>query len=103
MSSVYTLEASADGATKVLKFGGDLVINHIDKMVAQLRQELAEPQDLSVVVADPSNIDMTFIQLVIALKKTAAENGKKFELKTTLKDDLKELVVKAGLDKELNI
>ena len=103
MSSVYSLEITQSDGKKELKFGGDLAINHIDKMAAEVRDALAEPTDVAVSVADPSNIDMTFVQLVIAIRHQAKERGKKFELATSLKDDLKELVVKAGLDKELNI
>ena len=103
MSSVYSLEITQSDGKKELKFGGDLVINHIDKMAAEVRDALAEPTDVAVSVADPSNIDMTFVQLVIGIRHQAEERGKKFELATSLKDDLKELVVKAGLDKELNI
>ncbi len=103
MSSVYSLEISQADGKKNLKFGGDLVINHIDKMTKELREALPSPTDLRVEVADPQNIDMTFIQLVVALRRMTENAGKKFEVQTTLKDDLKELVQKAGLDKELKV
>ncbi len=102
MSSVYSLEITQADGKKELKFGGDLVINHIDKMAAEVRDALPEPADVAVTIADPSNIDMTFIQLVIAIRHQTQAAGKKFELHTTLKDDLKELAQKAGLEKDLN-
>lgn len=103
MSSVYSLEITQDGGTKKLKFGGDLVINHIDKMAAEVRDALAQPSDVEVTVDNPDNVDMTFLQLVTAIRHQAQAAGKKFGIQATLKDDLKELVVKAGLAKELNI
>ena len=103
MSSVYTLDVTNEGGKKQLKFGGDLVINHIDKMAAQTKETLDTPSDTLVIVDNPSNIDMTFIQLLIAIRKQTTQAGKDFELKTTIKDDLKELLQKSGLDKELGI
>lgn len=103
MSSVYSLTVAADGGKKTFTFGGDLVINHIDKMVAEVRDALPEPADVSVVVANPSNIDMTFLQLVVAMRHSCAGAGKTFEVRAELKDDLRELVAKAGLEKELGL
>lgn len=103
MSSVYSLAVASDGGKKTLTFGGDLVINHIDKMAAEVRAALAEPADVSVVVDNPANLDMTFLQLVVALRHSCAAAGKTFGVSAVLKDDLRELVLKAGLDKELGL
>lgn len=103
MSSVYSLEITQADGKKMLKFGGDLVINHIDKMAAEVRDAVAQPADVEITVDNPDNLDMTFIQLVTAVRHQAQAAGKKFEIHATLKDDLKELVEKAGLAKELNI
>lgn len=103
MSSMYSLEVTQENGCKGLKFGGDLVINHIDKMTNEVREALASPSDVSVVVDNPSNIDMTFMQLVIAIKHSCQKAGKNFKVSATLKDDLKELVVKAGLQKEIGL
>lgn len=103
MSSVYSLAVASDGGKKTFTFGGDLVINHIDKMAAEVRGALAEPADVSVVVDTPTNIDMTFLQLVVALRHSCSAAGKTFSVSASLKDDLRELVAKAGLDKELGL
>ena len=103
MSSVYKLEISdADGA-KVFKFAGDLVINHIDKMVEEVKSALASPSDVNVVVDNPDNIDMTFLQLVASIRRSCSDAGKKFQISSTLKDDLRDLVKKAGLTADLNL
>lgn len=103
MSSVYSLEITQEDGARQLKFGGDLVINHIEKMAAEVRDALAEPADTTVSVDNPDNVDMTFLQLVTAIRHHAQAAGKKFEIHSTLKDDLKELIEKAGLGKELNL
>lgn len=103
MSSIYSLEVTEEGGRRQLKFGGDLVINHIDKMAAEVKDALPQPADVTIVIDNPSNIDMTFIQLALAVRRSCAEGAKTFEIKATVKDDLKELLVKAGLDKDMGL
>ncbi len=103
MSSIYSLEISQQDGKKVFKCSGDLVINHIDKMTTEIKDALAQPTDVSLVIDNPNNVDMTFLQLVVAIRHSCQQAEKNFEVHSTIKDDLKELVVKAGLSKELNI
>lgn len=103
MSSIYSLEVTEEGGKKQLKFGGDLIINHIDKMAAEVKDALPQPADVTIVLDNPSNIDMTFIQLALAVRRSCAEASKAFDIKATVKDDLKELLVKAGLDKDMGL
>ncbi len=86
-----------------LTCSGNLIINHIEKIYAELQESLSCDQPISIVIDNPENLDMTFVQLVLAIKKSVLEKGKTFTIKTTIKDDLKLLVEKAGLEKELNI
>lgn len=103
MSSIYSLEVTEEGGKKQLKFGGDLIINHIDKMAAEVKDALPQPADVTIVLDNPSNIDMTFIQLALAVRRSCAEASKAFDIKATVKDDLKDLLVKAGLDKDMGL
>lgn len=103
MSSIYSLEVTEEAGKKQLKFGGDLIINHIDKMAAEVKDALPQPADVTIVLDNPSNIDMTFIQLALAVRRSCAEASKDFDIKATVKDDLKDLLVKAGLDKDMGL
>lgn len=103
MSNAYSIGVSEEGGRKTLTFGGDLTINHIDKIVEEVRAKVGEPADTTVVVDNPGNIDMTFMQLTLSLGRTCREAGKQFEVKSTLKDDLAVLVRKAGLAKEFGL
>lgn len=103
MSSVYSLDVTNEGGKRQLTFSGDLIINHIDKMAAEVKEAIQSPSDAVVVVSDPSNIDMTFIQLLLAIRRQTTEGGKAFEVKSTIKDDLKELIQKSGFDKALGL
>ena len=73
MSSIYSLEVTEEGGKRQLKFGGDLIINHIDKMAAEVKDALPQPTDVTIVLDNPSNIDMTFIQLALAVRRSCAE------------------------------
>ena len=57
MSSIYSLEVTEEGGKRRLKFGGDLIINHIDKMTAEVKDALPQPADVAIVLDNPSNID----------------------------------------------
>ncbi|MBQ3636607.1 MAG: STAS domain-containing protein [Bacteroidales bacterium] len=103
MSSSYGIEVKEEGGKRTVKFTGDLVINHADKMAAELKEKLSPASDLKVEVSDPSNIDMTFIQMVVAMRHACEGAGKKFEIATSIKDDLKQLILKGGFEKEMNI
>ncbi len=103
MASVYSLKIADVDGKKQLTFSGDLVINHADKVVAEVKNALAQPSDTAVVIDNPNNIDMTFIQLLVAIKHSCVAANKKFEISSTLKEDLKLLIVKSGFDKEFNI
>lgn len=103
MSSVYSLDVTNEGGKRQLTFSGDLIINHIDKMAAEVKEAIQSPSDTVVVVSDPSNIDMTFIQLLLAIRRQTTDGGKVFEVKSTIKDDLKELIRKSGFDKALGL
>jgi hypothetical protein len=80
---------------------GNLIINHIEKIHAELQGILTMEQPISMFIDDPDNIDITFVQEVISIRKTLFENGKEFKVNTTLKDDLSQLIEKAGLLIEL--
>lgn len=103
MSSIYSLSITDDNGKKHLKFSGDLVINHIDKMTAEVKDALPQPVDTIVTIDNPDNVDMTFIQLLIAIQRSTRQANKSFELHTTLKDDIKELLQKAGLDSVMGL
>lgn len=101
--SKYSLEVSNEGGTLNLKFGGDLVINYADKLAEQIREAMPQPAPLAVTVDNPSNIDMTFVQMLVALRHSCQKAGLAYSVKSTLKDDLKELLTKAGLTAELGL
>ncbi len=100
MSSYSIQHSEKDGEMEV-HLSGNLIINHIEKIHAELQGILTMEQPISMFIDDPDNIDITFVQEVISIRKTLFENGKEFKVNTTLKDDLSQLIEKAGLLIEL--
>lgn len=103
MASTYKLTIGSDAGSHHLTFGGDLIINHIDKMLGEVRGALDPVTDVEVTLDAPDNIDMTFLQLVVSIRHTCEAAGKQFSINGKVKPDIKELVRKAGLEAELNV
>ena len=102
MGKPYTMTASAkDGAMEV-KFSGNLIINHIEKIYEELQELIVPGQPLSIVVDNPENMDITFVQMIVSVKHLWKEKGSEVHVKSELKDDLKALLSKSGLDREMN-
>lgn len=101
--SAYTIKIADNKGITELTCKGNLIINNIEKIYAELQETLTTDNDVNVVIDDPENLDITFVQLVLAIRKSVLSRGHAFSIKTKLKDDLKQLIAKAGLDKEINI
>lgn len=102
MSNPYQIVAADKQGTMEVKFSGNLIINHIEKITEEMRELITPEQPVSFIIDNPENLDITFIQLVISVKRMWKEKGSEFHVKSELKDDLKQLIAKAGLDRELN-
>jgi len=102
MSNPYTIAAADKQGTMEVKFGGNLIINHIEKIYEEMQELITPEQPVTFIIDNPDNLDITFVQMVIAVKHLWKAKGKEFHVKTELKDDLKQLMAKAGLESELN-
>lgn len=92
--------AGKDGATQI-RFSGQLIINNIEKINGDLASKLAIDKALEVVIDNPENVDITFIQLIASLRKTWKASGLPFAVTATLKPDLVQLIEKSGLESQL--
>ncbi len=103
MATVYDINVSEKDGNCVLTCKGNLIINNIEKIYAELRDQLHFDMPLVVNIDSPEAIDITFIQLVVSLRKTYEKKGLNVSVNSKLNDDMVELIAKAGLNKELNI
>ncbi|MBI9061153.1 MAG: hypothetical protein JEZ14_04155 [Marinilabiliaceae bacterium] len=84
------------------RFSGQLIINYIEKIVEEVTRKVNLKKDLEVVVDNPEVIDVTFIQLILALKYTYNKQDQKMTISSSLSEELKILIVNSGFYNVLN-
>nr|WP_321407181.1 hypothetical protein [uncultured Carboxylicivirga sp.] len=80
----------------VLQFSGQLIINYIENITEIVKEKVSATKDLDIQVDNPDSVDITFIQLVLSIKKTFELAGKEVSITTELKDELKTLIGNSG-------
>ncbi len=98
----YTVTYQELAENSIFRFSGQLIINHIEKITALVNEKLSTSKDLQIEIDNPESIDVTFIQLLLAIKATIKANGKKVSINTELKDELRLLVKNSGFNYVLN-
>jgi len=86
----------------ILRFSGQLIINHIEKITESVKANLKTNKDLKVEIDNPESVDVTFIQLLLSIATTLKGNGKKATINAELSDDIKTLVKNSGFEYVLN-
>lgn len=94
------IETSSEKTT--ITFSGQLIINHINKIFDEVKESLNMSTDIDIVISQPENIDVTFIQLICSIKNSYNNANKKVQLTANVKDELKTLVANSGFNLVLN-
>ncbi|MCQ2226869.1 MAG: hypothetical protein MJZ01_03040 [Bacteroidales bacterium] len=102
MSNPYTIAAIDKNGTMEVSFSGNLIINHIEKIYEEMQELITPEQPVTFIINNPENLDIAFVQMVISVKHKWKAKGSEFHVKSELKEDLKQLMIKTGLEKELN-
>lgn len=76
----------------------ELTIYTVLEIKEQFMLALKEFNELSVHIQKVENIDLSFIQLIESLRKTAEEYDKKINISAELTDETHNLVENAGFD-----
>lgn len=98
----YNFKIEGDEKKVSFCFSGQLIINYIEKIVQEVKEKVDFKKDLEVVIDNPEAIDVTFIQLILALKTTYNKLDTNMKLKVNLPDELKTLIVNSGFSNVLN-
>lgn len=102
MSQVpYTISYMNGPHSNTFELKGALVINHIENIYSAIQSKLEETKNVEVIVSDVTSIDLTFIQLLLSLKKTLAANQAEFRLSCQLTEDQTQLLKNAGFENQL--
>ncbi|MCT4586528.1 MAG: STAS domain-containing protein [Carboxylicivirga sp.] len=98
----YTVICNELPEKSIVRFSGQLIINHIEKITDEVKNQLSFDKDLHIEINNPDSIDVTFIQLLLTLKTTLKGNGKQTVISSELNDDLKVLLNNSGFQYVLN-
>jgi anti-anti-sigma regulatory factor len=97
----FSINFSKGTNANIVEITGSLVINHIEKIYHDLSTNLDFSKNLKVVLDQVDNIDITFVQLLLSLKKQFGKSGLELTLQSKLSDDMWLLLNNAGFNKQL--
>jgi anti-anti-sigma regulatory factor len=81
--------------------GGDLGINNLEDLTEKFRQIEKDYSEFEINLSEVTVFDISSMQLLLSLKKTAEKHKKKIKFKLELSKDSIELCEKAGFSKIL--
>lgn len=85
-----------------LTIGGLLVVENSQHIKIELLGALPRLDDsIKIEISEVDDIDLTFIQLIVAFRKQLYEKGTEFQLNWSLDDDQRLLFENVGLSNEL--
>jgi hypothetical protein len=67
-----------------------------------VKEKVNLKKDLEIVVDNPEAIDVTFIQLILALKSTYSKRDENIIISFSLSEELKTLILNSGFYNVLN-
>ena len=77
----------------------DFSINNIMPIKSEFTEILSKNNTINIELKDIENLDLTSVQLLYSLKKFP---GKKIEIQSNIKEDLKNIIINAGLKEIIN-
>lgn len=86
-------QSSDSSATITLS---ELTVHSIEKTKAELDKHLQEKRDVTLIAESVTAIDLSYIQLILSIKKRAADSHIKVEFKGEPKEDVGELLTATG-------
>ncbi|MGQ1785598.1 MULTISPECIES: hypothetical protein [unclassified Saccharicrinis] len=98
MDKPFSVEMKDDSDIQEMIISGDLIINHADTIKEELLKTLDFSKKLHIKVDNPTRIDITFIQLVLAIKMAYKNKRLDFNLEGTFNDEACTLVANAGFN-----
>lgn len=85
-----------DIETRVLRLAGTLTLTEAESIHAALRRELSESAAVTVDVSGATEVDVSFVQLLLAARRTAADWGKSIALSSPADGALLDTLVRGG-------
>lgn len=102
MTNTFKIDHKNNQGVIEIVLTGQLTINTIDKIMAKMKEIIVKPSEVSIQVEDVENMDLTFIQLIFAIKNSGKKEKYKVEVSFDLSEELTSLITNAGFQKILN-
>lgn len=98
----YSVTYKETPEKNILTFSGQLIINYIENITEQVKKSVKANNELEINIQNPDSLDVTFIQLLLAIKATFKASEKEVIIKAELKDELVTLIDNSGFNYVLN-
>lgn len=98
----YSVNISKAASYNTLKIKGSLIINHIEAIFEELNGKIDFSKKHIVDLSDVEGIDLTFVQMLLALKKEFTGYGTDFEIKLSLTDEHVQLLRNSGFETQFH-
>ena len=79
-----------------LSFAGNLTIHNIQQIKQEVEQKLQKRKPLHVLVGNVVQLDLSFLQLLMALKKMHEKNSIPFAVQMELSQEIEQLLINSG-------
>lgn len=86
-----------DASLHLVRFEGSLTVAVAEAAHARLSAALMQADPVVVDCADATEVDLTFVQLLIAARRSADASGQRFVLATPAAGALRQVLVAAGV------
>jgi ABC-type transporter Mla MlaB component len=90
-------EAEVSQGSHRVTFGGALTVRHADQIHESFVDALRQSRHVVVDCAQASQVDLSFVQLVLSARRTAEAAGKRLSLAEPAAGDLLDVLRRAGL------
>ncbi len=98
MDKAYSIDVKKDKNSQIVLVSGELIINYIDEIKQQLLDLIDYSKNVNFKVTNPSSMDVTFIQIIFALKTAYNNKGLEFNFEGVLNEEVFALISNAGFD-----
>lgn len=89
-------EQSSDNQHCLLNVSGDLGVSNIGNIKNALLQHINKYRHIDIKVKDVLFIDLSFIQLLLSLEKTAEKEKREISASLSVNGEFKELILSTG-------
>ncbi len=103
MTNSFRIKHKDVKGEKTITLSGQLTINSITKLVAEMKDLLQNTSNVNIQVKEVENMDLTFIQMLFAIKNSGKKENYKIKVNMDLSEELTLLISNAGFHEILNL